>query len=74
MSLRTDAAIYYNRNNFRVGLNFRNIFDVECFTNSVNRHGVDPGEPFTVVGSVSVGSSPQAFVVLKHLKASPVSP
>ncbi|MGD1939188.1 MAG: TonB-dependent siderophore receptor [Cyanophyceae cyanobacterium] len=52
--LRTDAAIYYSRDNFRVGLNFRNIFDVEYFESSVDRRGAAPGEPFTVVGSVSV--------------------
>ena len=53
--VRTDAAIYYRRDRWKVGLNFRNLFDIDYFQNSANsRRGVAPGEPFTVLGTVSV--------------------
>ncbi|MDM9379093.1 TonB-dependent siderophore receptor [Chlorogloeopsis sp. ULAP01] len=51
---RTDAAIFYEREQFRAALNFRNLFDVEYYT---SRFGsgtlVAPGEPFTVQGTIS---------------------
>lgn len=49
---RTDASIFYNREKFRVALNFRNLFDVDYF-NAQSDLRVRPGEPFTVIGSVS---------------------
>ncbi|MEM1291584.1 MAG: TonB-dependent siderophore receptor [Cyanobacteria bacterium P01_H01_bin.162] len=53
--LRTDAAIYYRQEDFRLGLNFRNLFDIDYFESTeAGRGGTIPGEPFTVVGSVSV--------------------
>lgn len=53
--LRTDAAIYYRQDNVRLGLNFRNIFDIDYFENGgFLRRGALPGEPFTVVGSISI--------------------
>jgi len=54
--LRTDAALFYNRDNFRISLNIRNLFDIEYFlsANADNpRLGVHPGEPLSVVGSIS---------------------
>ncbi|MUL37322.1 TonB-dependent siderophore receptor [Gloeocapsopsis sp. AAB1 = 1H9] len=51
--LRTDAAIFYNRDRFRVALNFRNLFDVEYFEYAVNSTRVNYGQPFTVQGTVS---------------------
>ena len=50
---RTDAAIFYERGRFRTALNFRNLFDLEYFEAADNDLEVFPGEPFTVVGSVS---------------------
>jgi iron complex outermembrane receptor protein len=50
---RTDASIFYNRDNFRVGLNFENLFDVRYFEASSNRLRVFYGAPFTVRGTVS---------------------
>ena len=50
----TDAAIYYQRNNWRAGLNFKNIFDVDYIKHAFGRSDVKPGAPFTVIGSVSV--------------------
>ena len=52
--LRTDAAVYYARDNFRVGLNVRNLFDIDYFESSIDRRGANPGEPFTVVGSIAI--------------------
>jgi iron complex outermembrane recepter protein len=51
--LRTDAAIFYRRNQFRVGLNIRNLFDIDYFETSFGRLRVFPGEPFTVQGTIS---------------------
>lgn len=51
--LRTDAAIFYNRDRFRIGLNFKNLFDVEYFENTYFGGHVGYGQPFTVQGTVS---------------------
>jgi iron complex outermembrane receptor protein len=52
----TNAAIFYQRNNLRFALNFKNLFNINYIRASNNRRssGVEPGEPFTVVGSVSL--------------------
>lgn len=50
---RVDAAIYYNRNNFRAALNFKNLFGTEYFAGSQNRRAVVPGAPFEVQGTIS---------------------
>jgi iron complex outermembrane receptor protein len=52
--VRTDAAIFYRRENWQVGLNFKNLFDLEYFEAARNRDNVFPGEPFTILGTVSV--------------------
>ena len=51
---RVDAAVYYERENFRAALNFKNLFDVRYFVGSQDREQVIPGAPFTVLGTVSV--------------------
>ncbi|MEH1844259.1 MAG: TonB-dependent receptor [Nostoc sp.] len=51
--LRTDAAIFYNQGGFRVGVNVRNLFDVDYFETSQSGTRVFPGDPLTVVGSIS---------------------
>ncbi|NEQ86958.1 MAG: TonB-dependent siderophore receptor, partial [Moorea sp. SIO2I5] len=51
----TNAAIAYRRDNWRVGLNFRNLFDVNYIESAANsRIAVLPGEGFTMIGSVSI--------------------
>ncbi len=50
---RTDAAIFYNRGQFRAALNIRNLFDIRYFETAESDLRVFPGEPLTVVGSVS---------------------
>lgn len=50
----TDAAIFYHRDNWRVGLNIKNLFDVYYFESASSRNSVYPGAPFTMLGTVSV--------------------
>ncbi|MEM6839526.1 MAG: TonB-dependent siderophore receptor, partial [Cyanobacteria bacterium P01_C01_bin.120] len=54
--LRTDAALFYRRNNWRAQLNFENLFDVEYFSSATfnSRLLNNPGAPFGVSASVSV--------------------
>ncbi|MEM8831544.1 MAG: TonB-dependent receptor, partial [Cyanobacteria bacterium P01_G01_bin.19] len=49
-----DASLFYNRDNWRAQLNFRNLFDEEFFESSQSTVGIFRGTPFTVVGAVSV--------------------
>ena len=51
---RTDASIFYRSDRWRASLNFQNIFDEEYFTGGVLRRGTNPGQPFTVLGSIAV--------------------
>ncbi|NJK28690.1 MAG: TonB-dependent siderophore receptor [Acaryochloris sp. SU_5_25] len=51
--VRADAAIYYRRDNWRVGLNFKNLSNVYYFEGA-EFGSVFPGAPFTVQGSVVV--------------------
>jgi iron complex outermembrane receptor protein len=52
----TNAAISYRRNNWRFAINIKNVFDINYIraTNNRRSSGVEPGEPFTVIGSVSM--------------------
>ncbi|WP_448601877.1 TonB-dependent siderophore receptor [Thermoleptolyngbya sp.] len=53
--LRTDAALYYRRDNWRVALNFQNLFDVNYIRYSEGyREANAPGEPFTIIGSFAI--------------------
>jgi iron complex outermembrane receptor protein len=52
---RTDAAIYYKRNNFRAALNVSNLFDTEYFEAAQSgRAGIFPGAPLTVIGTIGL--------------------
>ncbi|MBE9101808.1 TonB-dependent siderophore receptor [Vacuolonema iberomarrocanum] len=52
---RTDAAVFYRRNNWRVGLNIQNLFDVDYFESTGNsRLRVNPGAPLTIIGTVAI--------------------
>ncbi|MEH2069455.1 MAG: TonB-dependent receptor [Nostoc sp.] len=51
--LRTDASIFYQRNNLRLGLNFKNLFNVNYIEASRTRTTVNPSAPFTVQGTIS---------------------
>ncbi|MDB9529320.1 TonB-dependent siderophore receptor [Oscillatoria sp. CS-180] len=50
--VRTDASIFYRRENFRAQLNFQNLFDVRYFEGARDQFRVIPGAPFTIFGSV----------------------
>ncbi|WP_228038415.1 TonB-dependent siderophore receptor [Nostoc sp. LEGE 12450] len=52
----TNAGISYRRDNWRFALNFKNIFDIDYISGVPfgRTSGIYPGEPFTVIGSVSV--------------------
>jgi iron complex outermembrane receptor protein len=47
--VRTDAAIFYRRNNLNIALNVKNLFNVKYIESNFYK----PGAPLTVVGSVS---------------------
>lgn len=52
----TNAAIFYRRNNWRFALNLKNLFDINYIDSVENVRSSNnlPGDPFTVIGSVSV--------------------
>ncbi|MGF1987908.1 MAG: TonB-dependent siderophore receptor [Nostoc sp. ZfuVER08] len=50
---RTDAALFYKQDNWRLGLNIKNLFDINYYVETQGREVVYPGAPFTVIGSVS---------------------
>ena len=53
--VRTDAALFYRQDSWQANLNFQNLFDVDYIRASETfREGLRPGDPFTVIGSVSV--------------------
>ncbi|UKO96841.1 TonB-dependent receptor [Nostoc sp. UHCC 0870] len=53
--LRTDATIYYQRDNWRAGINIQNLFNEKYFHGAnFGRVAIEPGAPLTVVGSFSV--------------------
>ncbi len=49
---RTDAAVYYERDQFRAQLNFKNLFDVRYFESASGRNRIFPGAPFEVLATV----------------------
>jgi len=49
---RTDAAVYYERDQFRAQLNFKNLFDVGYFESANGRNRIFPGAPFEVLATV----------------------
>lgn len=53
---RTDAALFYKRDNWRAQLNFENLFDIEYFTSTSYGSSlyVNPGAPFGVSASFAV--------------------
>ncbi|MEM7062510.1 MAG: TonB-dependent receptor [Cyanobacteria bacterium P01_B01_bin.77] len=51
----TNAAVFYRQNNWRLGLNFDNLFDINYIesTDNLRFNSILPGDPFTVRASVS---------------------
>ena len=51
---RTDASIFYRRNNWKAAVNFKNLFDIDYIESASRNTRINPGIPFTVLGSLSV--------------------
>lgn len=51
--LRTDAAVFYEKDRFRASINVRNLFDIDYFETAQNDLRVSIGEPLTVSASLS---------------------
>jgi iron complex outermembrane receptor protein len=53
---RVDARLAYSRNNWEAAVNFKNLFDADIVQSqtSFGKIGLQPGIPFTVIGSFSV--------------------
>lgn len=51
--LRTDAAIFYERDQFKAAVNVRNLFDIDYFEAAENDLRVSPAEPITVLVTLS---------------------
>jgi len=49
--VRTDASIFYKRDNWRAALNFKNLFDTKYYESQ--SFFIVPAAPFTVLGTVS---------------------
>lgn len=51
--LRTDAAIYYRRNQFNAAINVRNLFDIDYVSSgSSGTLFINRGNPLTITGSI----------------------
>ncbi|KAB8330542.1 TonB-dependent receptor [Scytonema tolypothrichoides VB-61278] len=50
---RTDAAIFYKKNDLRVALNLKNLFGIDYFESADTDLRVFPGSPLTVQGTIS---------------------
>ncbi|MEH2286541.1 TonB-dependent siderophore receptor [Nostoc sp.] len=51
--VRTDAAIYYKRDNYRAAINIKNLFDSDYFVSAQNVNRIIPGDPLTIKGTIS---------------------
>ncbi|MDV2994837.1 MAG: Vitamin B12 transporter BtuB [Chroococcidiopsis sp. SAG 2025] len=51
--VRTDAAIFYRQNNYKIALNIKNLFNTKYYE-SIENFSIFPGAPTTVLGTVSV--------------------
>ncbi|MEM6612881.1 MAG: TonB-dependent siderophore receptor [Cyanobacteria bacterium P01_C01_bin.72] len=51
---RTDAALFYEKSNFKAQLNVENLFDVRYFESSKDEFRINPGAPFTISGTVTL--------------------
>ncbi|MEH2122315.1 TonB-dependent siderophore receptor [Nostoc sp.] len=51
--IRTDAAIYYKRDNYRAAINIKNLFDTDYFVSAQNVNRIIPGDPLTIQGTIT---------------------
>ncbi|MFB2737821.1 TonB-dependent receptor domain-containing protein [Umezakia ovalisporum] len=49
--VRTDASIFYQRNNWRAAVNFKNLFDTKYYESQT--FFIVPAAPLTVLGNIS---------------------
>lgn len=49
-----NAALFYRRDNWRAGVNFKNLFNRNYAESAFNRDAVFPGAPFTVIGTFAI--------------------
>lgn len=52
--LRTDASIFYKRDQLRLTLGINNLFNTEYYESAGSRARVNPGVPFTVQGTIAL--------------------
>jgi iron complex outermembrane receptor protein len=52
--VRTDASLFYRRDNWRAAINVKNLFDVDYIESAAFRTAVNPGIPFTILATLSV--------------------
>lgn len=53
--VRTDASLFYRRDRWRAGLNFKNLFDVNHIESTGNnRRRVNPGTPFSIEATITM--------------------
>jgi iron complex outermembrane recepter protein len=51
---RTDLALFYERDNWKAQINFKNLFDIDYEAGTSGSTSITPGAPFTVSGTLSV--------------------
>ncbi|MBE9017919.1 TonB-dependent siderophore receptor [Chroococcidiopsidales cyanobacterium LEGE 13417] len=51
---RTDLALFYERDNWKAQINFKNLFDIDYEAGTSGGTSITPGAPFTVSGTLSV--------------------
>jgi iron complex outermembrane receptor protein len=52
--VRTDASVFYRRNNWRAAINVNNLFGIDYIEATQRRTRIDPGAPLTLRASLSV--------------------
>jgi iron complex outermembrane recepter protein len=52
--IRADAALFYKRDNWRLQVNFRNLFNQNYFVSNFSDRFVTPSAPFNVSGSFAI--------------------
>ncbi|MBW4646701.1 MAG: TonB-dependent receptor [Goleter apudmare HA4340-LM2] len=52
--VRTDASLFYKKDNWRAGINIKNLFDVDYIESASRNTRINPGAPFTIIGTVSI--------------------
>ena len=51
--IRIDAAIYYQRDNYRAAINIKNLFNADYFVSAQNINRIIPSDPLIIQGTIS---------------------